>query len=259
MTSRLQRELEHGRRLAGGIPEDTWGWGSPAGQVRARRRAALIAQGAGLAPGVSALEVGCGTGLFTELLAATGARIVALEPSQELIAEAQARPPLAEAGEQGRVTFLCAALEDEAALRGPFDAVVGSSVLHHLELPAALRRAFGLLRPGGALSFAEPSLCNPQVFAERTFRPLFPSVSPDETAFVRWTLVRELRRAGFEAVEVEPFDFLHPATPAALIAAVSRVGALLEAVPGLRELAGSLAIRARRPWAQASGSDILPA
>ena len=44
-----------------------------------------------------------------------------------------------------------------------------------------------------------------------------------------------------------PFDFLYPLTPARWIGVVERIGRLLERVPGVAEIAGSLLIRARKP------------
>src|SRR5947209_2941817 len=77
--SRANHEILHGRKLAAGHAETTWGWGTPAGKQRASRRAAMIAHGARLGPGVRALEIGCGTGLFTECFALSGAEIVAVD------------------------------------------------------------------------------------------------------------------------------------------------------------------------------------
>jgi hypothetical protein len=71
--------------------------------------------------------------------------------------------------------------------------------------------------------------------------------SPDETAFLRWRLGRALRSAGFEVERIEPFDFLHPATPAAAVDAVDHLSGWLEAIPLVREIAGSLFIVARKP------------
>src|SRR5262249_48382227 len=95
LTLRAQHEIEHGRKLSAGDGEWTWGGGSAAGRRRAARRGALIAAAAGLAPGRRALEVGCGTGLFTEVFAATGAEILAVDISPELVAQARRRglPP----------------------------------------------------------------------------------------------------------------------------------------------------------------------
>jgi SAM-dependent methyltransferase len=239
---RADGEVAHGRMLSMGDAETAWGWGTPAGRLRARRRADLIAQGAGLATGVRALEIGCGTGMFTEMFSATGAEVLAVDISEELLKKARARGI-------PNARFIARRFE-ECDVDGPFDAVVGSSVLHHLDIGPALDRMFAMLRPGGRLSFAEPNMRNPQVFLERKLRfikPLFWYVSPDETAFVKGPLGALLVRAGFRDVSIAPFDWLHPSTPPGLIGAVQALGRALEAAPLLCEFAGSLIIRARRP------------
>jgi SAM-dependent methyltransferase len=241
------REVAHGLTLAAGDTEHAWGWGTPAGQRRAHRRADLLARGAGLAPGMRVLEVGCGTGLFTEMLARTEVRLVAIDISRALLEKARARGL-----PEDRVRFVEGPLE-EAPITGPFDAVIGSSVLHHLDLRRALSRVYALLVPGGRVCFAEPNMLNPQVFLERRFRRWFPYVSPDETAFVRWRLCRRLAESGFEEICLRPFDWLHPGLPAPLIPAVEWGGRRLERIPGLRELAGSLLIRCRRPGSGSPG------
>lgn len=235
---RVAHEIAHGGYLLSVSAERAWGWGTPAGQLRARRRAALILEGAGVGPTGRVLEIGCGTGLFTEMFARSGAEIVALDVSAGLLALAQKR-------NLARVTFVEGSFEN-SVLEGPFDAIVGSSVLHHLDLLRTWPKIYSLLKPGGRMSFAEPNMLNPQVFCERHFRSFFPQVSPDETAFVRFGLKRSLEEAGFEAISVMPFDWLHPGTPKFFIPVVSRLGQLLEAIPALCEFAGSLCIRAVR-------------
>jgi len=241
--ARGQREIEHGRKLVEGGAERIWGWDTPAGRVRAVRRARLIAEGAGLAPGVRALEIGCGTGLFTELMAKTGAEIVAVDISDELLDAARLRnlPP-------DRVRFLHKRFED-CDVDGPFDAVVGSSVLHHLEIEPALRRAFELLKPGGVMSFAEPNMLNPQIAIQKNIGFIKRRLgdSPDETAFVRRSFRRLLESVGFTGVCITPIDWLHPSTPRPLIGVVGAIGGVLEAIPLIREFSGSLHIRCVRP------------
>jgi 2-polyprenyl-3-methyl-5-hydroxy-6-metoxy-1,4-benzoquinol methylase len=102
---------------------------------------------------------------------------------------------------------------DDCDLEGPFDAIIGSSVLHHLELEAVLTKIHSLLKPGGIMSFAEPNLLNPQVFMMFNFRQWFPCISPDEHAFTRWHIQRLLQQIGFASIRIKPFDWLHPATP----------------------------------------------
>lgn len=243
-SGRAAHEIEHGELLARRDPETAWGWGTPAGRLRAQRRADLIIRGALVQPDSRVLEVGCGAGNFTELFAASGAQILAVDISPALLERAQARGLPA-----GRVRFACKRFE-ECELDGPFDAVIGSSILHHLDIEPALAQIRRLLKPGGYMSFAEPNLLNPQVFAERKFRfmrRVFWYVSPDETAFVRGKFRAQLAAGGFDDIAITPFDWLHPSTPGALIPLVRRVGGLLEMMPLFREFAGSLHVRARRP------------
>jgi len=241
MDERAAHEIQHGEFLAQGDTEQIWGWDSPAGRVRAKRRAELIGLGAQLGPDSRVLEIGCGTGGFTEMFAQTGCSIVAVDISPALLEKANTRGL-----PKDRVRFMEKRFED-CDVDGPFDAVIGSSVLHHLELADALGKICGLLKPKGIMSFAEPNMLNPQIFAERKFRRLFPQVSPDETAFVRWRLKKLLLDTGFQDIEIVPFDWLHPAVPRPLISLISAIGRVAEWAPLLREFSGSLHIKAVRP------------
>ena len=240
MATRAENEIRHGEKLALDKTEKIWGWGTPAGRLRAKRRAALIVGGAGLRSGLRALEIGCGTGMFTAMFAASGAHVTAVDISPALLAKARHRglPP-----EQAR--FLNKRFED-CDVEGPFDAVIGSSVLHHLDIEAALVKIHALLKPGGHLSFAEPNLLNPQVAFQLRFRRFFDYVSPDETAFEAGKIKRMLTGAGFIKVRVKHFDWLHPGTPTNLIRTVRALGTILEHLPGLCRFAGSLYIHAQR-------------
>jgi 2-polyprenyl-3-methyl-5-hydroxy-6-metoxy-1,4-benzoquinol methylase len=240
----VEHEIEHGKKLAGVDTELAWGWGTPAGRLRAERRAQLIIQGGEVRPGIRVLEIGCGTGNFTEIFASTGAQIVAVDISAELIRKAYARQLPEE-----QVQFLEKRFED-CDVDGPFDAVIGSSILHHLDLHTALGKMYNLLKPTGRISFAEPNILNPQVFLERKLsfiRPLFWYISPDETAFVRWSLRKKLEWAGFTNVCITPFDWLHPAVPSGMINLVSRLGRLFEKIPVIREFSGSLFMTGIKP------------
>jgi len=239
---RLQREIEHGRKIAANA-EDVWFWGSPAGRRRADRRAELFIEHGALGPGKRALELGCGTGVFLEKVARSGATLHGIDLSEDLLAKARAR---------------LAALPNVVLDRGNaealpypdshFDAVYGSSVLHHLDLAAALAAAHRVLRPGGRVVFAEPNILNPQITLMFRFGLLKEryGVSPDEMAFTRFRARRALESAGFVDVAVEPFDFLHPSIPEGWVERGLAASRALERIPLVREIAGSMLMRARK-------------
>ncbi len=105
-----------------------------------------------LAPGMRVLDLGCGTGTLTTMLALAepGAEIVGLDGDPATLA--RARQKLEAAGAR-------ADLREGLATEPPFspasfDRVVSSLVLHHLTLAdkrRALGKARGLLRPGGEI------------------------------------------------------------------------------------------------------------
>ncbi len=238
MPDRIANEVAHGRRIAANA-EEVWNWSGDAGRRRWARRVSFIADA--LPPGGRVLEIGCGTGLLTEALAERGVSLVAIDVSADLLRRAAVRTARCGGVGLSVQNAYCAGLRSNA-----FDAVVGISVLHHLDIAAALAEFRRVLHPGGRLLFSEPNMANPIILATKNIKWLkrLAGDSPDETAFFRWRLSRALRAAGFEPRRVEPFDFLHPSTPAVLVPAVERFSRALERVPIVREIGGSLLVEA---------------
>lgn len=240
MDIRLQHEIQHGKYLAAHGAGEIWGWETPAGKLRWQRRVKMLI--ARLRPGMQVLELGCGAGYFTQELARTGARIVAIDISPELLVQARNKV------HAENVTFCEENAYATSFAPESFDAVVGSSVLHHLDVDRGLAELRRVLKPGASLHFTEPNMMNPQIAMQKNLPAVKRRMgdSPDETAFFRWTLRRRLEALGFDDVQIVPFDFLHPAVPAPLIPVVSAVGEVAERVPLVREISGSLHITARR-------------
>jgi ubiquinone/menaquinone biosynthesis C-methylase UbiE len=238
MQERITREIRHGRFLAKYGAGEIWNWESPAGKFRWARRVKMLSKHLG--PRMRVLELGCGTGYFTRELVRSGADVVAIDVSPELLEIARANCP----GSNVRYE-----IQNASALSYPdavFDSVVGSSVLHHLDIEEALREIHRVLKADGTIYFTEPNMLNPQIAIQKNVPWVKRKLgdSPDETAFLRWSLRRLLEQTGYRAVRIDPFDFLHPKTPVPLVGRLDVLGRFLENVPVISEFAGSLYIRA---------------
>jgi SAM-dependent methyltransferase len=250
-------EIAHGQVIAA-MGEEVWNWSSPAGRARLALRIERFSRVLGTAPGAKrVLELGCGTGLYTERMVPHCRELVAIDISDVLLDRARARV------RDQRVQFVRQDLEriDLAHAAAPFDAAFGNSVLHHLDLDEALPRLHRLLAAGAHVAFSEPNLFNPQVrlmfsgwqWAKRKW-----SVSDSEMAFYPSELLSAFTRTGFDVLEIAPFDFVHPATPARAIPVANTLGRWFERIPIVKMLAGSLFIHARVPIRPSSASGRQP-
>jgi ubiquinone/menaquinone biosynthesis C-methylase UbiE len=238
---RKRQEVQHGRHIAGQA-ERVWRRDTLAGKKRMQRRFEDLREYLQPAPDARMLELGCGTGTWSEFLVQLPIHLTSVDISPDLLAVARQKitAPHAE--------FVEGDVEKLPFAAHSFDAICGLSVLHHLDLPKVLGELHRVAKPGARLWFSEPNMLNPQILVQKNV-PLIKrwlGDTPNETAFFRWPLARALKRAGFEEISVRPFDFLHPQIPDALTSTIERLGVVLERIPAIREIGGSLLIHARR-------------
>lgn len=124
------------------------------------------------------LDYGCGRGELGLMLAQNGAALVeGIDITPAYVAEATAaarRLGFADDAVRFRVGDAHAMPFED----GAFDLVIGSGILHHLDLPAAMAEIRRVLRPGGVAVFKEPLVGAPWMWV---FRALTPSArTPDE-------------------------------------------------------------------------------
>ena len=155
-TKRLQHEIEHGKTdIAKMQPE--YGWSGPAGKIRRARRIAFMLKG--LHGDAKVLEVGAGTGLQTADLSKKLNFLTAIDISPDLLAVAKTRAPGA--------TYRVMDAHKPEFPENSFDAILGVSLLHHLDWDTALKNYFPLLKPGGIVRFSDPNLVNPQIYLQK--------------------------------------------------------------------------------------------
>jgi ubiquinone/menaquinone biosynthesis C-methylase UbiE len=125
----------------------------------------------GITTGMRVLELGCGPGDVTMLLAeivGQGGEVVGVDRDPAALAAARGR--VADRGltpvrlVEHDITAL-----DSLDLRGAFDALVGRCILGHLDDPAGvLRAAAHFVRPGGVVAFEAPDLTLAELTIERS-------------------------------------------------------------------------------------------
>lgn len=160
-------------------------------QVRLNRQAAALRpiterllRAAGISPGMSVLDVGCGVGdvsLIAAELVSRGGRVVGFDRDARQVSAAAAR-----FGDNPTTSFVQATIEDPP--EGEFDAIVGRFVLmYQPDLVAAVSSLIRRLRPGGVVAFVELNL------------------RPDGSQLIYWPQtpleerIRSWVRAGFES------------------------------------------------------------
>jgi hypothetical protein len=113
---------------------------------------------------------------------------------------------------------------------------------------SALKEFSRILKPGGGIMFTEPNMMNPQVALIKNVPAIKRRAgdSPDETAFFRWEIARKLRNHNFTDISIVPFDFMHPQIPESLLGIAVQLTSVIEKVPILKEIAGSLIIQCRK-------------
>ena len=237
MQSRLARNLREMERTR----EAYWLRYPATSPTKLRWRALTVRHAFHVLPGESILELGAGSGLWTEHLSD-------VLRGENPITAAVLNEDLAEQAAQKRLRNVTVAgfedLEPES-----FDYVVGTAILCHDAYVENLNALYRLLKPGGELLFFEANYWNPQVLVKNVVPGVgrWAGQARCEMGLRRFRLLQEASRAGFTQIEVIPYDIVHPRLPRRAIASVKSAAYLFEHTPGIRELCGTLYLWAKKP------------
>lgn len=212
--------------------------------LKLRWRALTVRHWFHVLPGETILELGAGSGLWTEHLTQVlrGENPITAVCFNDDLAQAGGRKDLPNT----RFTRI----EDLAELPAKsFDYIVGTAILCHNQYEQNLQALYRLLKPGGQILFFEANYWNPQVFLKEHVPGLgrLTGSAPCELGMRKYKLMRLASSQGFTRVEIIPYDIVHGLTPRWLVPFVQSLAFVLEHAPGIRELCGTLYISAQRP------------
>jgi ubiquinone/menaquinone biosynthesis C-methylase UbiE len=121
------------------------------------------------------LEIGCGTGISTALLAKNGAHVYSFDISPTSVTVAYKRAQIN--GLDSLVNLTVAIGEKLPYASNTFDIVYGRAILHHLNVGMSSPELLRVLKPGGKALFVEPLGMNPLLNYIRDHVP-YPEKNP---------------------------------------------------------------------------------
>jgi ubiquinone biosynthesis O-methyltransferase len=124
-------------------------FGSELGKQVLRYESRAILGSLCLSKGLSILDVGCGTGIFTKLIAQKGLNVTGVDESEKMLSLAKSKPELA------NVEFVNANAENLSFADAQFDKVLCAFMLEFAKNPLkVVIEMIRVLKPGGTLVIA---------------------------------------------------------------------------------------------------------
>jgi len=209
-----------------------------------RRRAMTVRHCFHVLPGETVLELGAGSGLWTQYLTEV------LGP-KNFITAAVFNEHFADHDRWQKIKPAAPVVVRNFAdfKAESFDYVVGTAILCHNEYSENLKEILRLLKPGGQILFFENNLWNPQVFLKTKIRSIgrLTGNAKCQIGLSKFEFLRRASHQGFVNIDVTPYDIIHPVLPAFAIPSVQSLAFIVEQTPLLRDLCGTLYLWARKP------------
>lgn len=236
-------EAQHFEQVLEQTGNTWWGNKTQVGQYRQEYRADILFKFFKANENKVILDLGCGIGEFSIKLASRcDSKVIGIDITEASINYASKHNQLE------NIEYITGSAYDIPLKAETVDLVAGNAVLHHFNLEKAMPEIKRVLKPGGLLIFFEPNMLNPQIYLEKNVRFIGKALqnSEDETAFYKKAIKTEIVSFGFSQVEVIPFDFMHPIVPGVFLGPLKMLNSVLEKTPFVKEISGSLIIKASK-------------
>jgi ubiquinone/menaquinone biosynthesis C-methylase UbiE len=183
-----QKEIEF---FDGHAAADSYDVFTPESNMRLIETCSRLAK---LKHGARVADLGCGSGVFTDLLRQRGYDPVGLDISPKLVALGQVKYPT--------IKFLEGDVEHLPFPSASLDGVLLSGLVHHLPDPArCAAETFRVLKPGGSFVAFDPNRMNPFMYLYRDrSSPFYSSVgvTENERPVLAHQIAAMFRRSGFK-------------------------------------------------------------
>jgi ubiquinone/menaquinone biosynthesis C-methylase UbiE len=153
-----------------------------------------------LAPGDTALDVGCGSGFFTRAMARmvgeTG-KVIAVDVQEEMLEALREK-----AAKEKLISRIDCRLAGDRSLNldpgTPVDFVLAFYVMHEMpDIPGALREIAAVMKPGAYLLLAEPSMhVSDGAFRDTIVAAGEAGLEVDEEPHIRWSKTVLMQKSG---------------------------------------------------------------
>lgn len=227
---------------------DNYGYGDSFTKYKISKKSKIVLDSLsrfGLKEIKTAVEIGCGTGIYTKIIAnkLKRTKIYAFDISKNIIKFAK-KYVLG----QKNVVFVNRSFYNSGMGENSVDLIFGFYILHHLDSAKYVREVYRILRSGGLAVFYEPNILNPIVFAIKSipFVKKFVGDSPNEWAINPLTVKDVFKK--FEICEVSTTEFIPPlrSISFSVLKNIDKITNNFSKIPVLKLLGGSVKIVVRK-------------